>query len=132
VLVTGGVGITPAMSMLEAAAPSGRPIRFIHAARHGGVHAFRERVDQIAARHDNVQVLYVYDQPRSQDTPHATGVVTAELLQQQLPADRDVDLYFLGPKPFMQAVYRTGLALGVTQERLRYEFFGPLEELRAA
>jgi len=132
VLVTGGVGITPAMSMLEAAAPSGRPIRFIHAARHGGVHAFRERVDQIAARHDNVQVLYVYDQPRSQDTPHATGMVTAELLQEQLPADRDVDLYFLGPKPFMQAVYRNGLALGVAQERLRYEFFGPLEELRAA
>jgi nitric oxide dioxygenase len=132
VLVTGGVGITPAMSMLEAAAPSGRPIRFIHAARHGGVHAFRERVDQIAARHDNVEVLYVYDQPRADDRPHATGMVTRELLAQQLPEDRDVDLYFLGPKPFMQAVYRNGLALGVAQDRLRYEFFGPLEELRAA
>jgi nitric oxide dioxygenase len=131
-LVTGGVGITPAMSMLEAAAPSGRPIRFIHAARHGGVHAFRERVDQLAAQHANVQVLYVYDQPRADDTPHATGVVTEDLLRDQLPADRDVDLYFLGPKPFMQAVYRNGLALGVAPERLRYEFFGPLEELKAA
>jgi nitric oxide dioxygenase len=132
VLVTGGVGITPAMSMLESAAPSGRPIRFIHAARHGGVHAFRGRVDQIAANHDNVQVLYVYDAPRPQDQPHATGFVTAELLDAHLPADRDVDVYFLGPKPFMQSVFRNGLALGVPQERLRYEFFGPLEELRAA
>ena len=43
VLVTGGVGITPAMSMLESAAPSGRPFRFIHAAHNGGVHAFRAR-----------------------------------------------------------------------------------------
>jgi nitric oxide dioxygenase len=132
VLVTGGVGITPAMSMLEAAAPSGRPIRFIHAARHGGVHAFRARVDQLAAAHANVQVTYVYDQPRSQDRPHATGLVTQDLLARELPADRDADVYFLGPKPFMQAVYRSGLALGVAPERLRFEFFGPLEELRAA
>jgi nitric oxide dioxygenase len=132
VLVTGGVGITPAMSMLEAAAPSGRPIRFIHAARHGGVHAFRTRVDQLAAAHDNVKVLYVYDQPRPQDRPHATGLVTPELLARELPSDRDVDLYLLGPKPFMQAVYQSGLALGVAQDRLRYEFFGPLEQLHAA
>jgi nitric oxide dioxygenase len=132
VLVTGGVGITPAMSMLEAAAPSGRPIRFIHAARHGGVHAFRARVDALAAQHANVEVLYVYDQPRPEDQPHATGLLTQELLARQLPADRNVDVYFLGPKPFMQAVYRSGLALGVARERLRYEFFGPLEELQAA
>ena len=132
VLVTGGVGITPAMSMLEAAAPSGRPISFIHAARHGGVHAFRARVDALASAHPNVKVTYVYDAPRAEDRPHATGLVTRELLDQELPADRDVDLYFLGPKPFMQAVYRNGLALGVAQNRLRYEFFGPLEELKAA
>lgn len=132
VLVTGGVGITPAMSMLEAAVPSGRPIRFIHAARHGGVHAFRARVDALASQHANVEVLYVYDQPRPQDRPHATGLLTQELLARHLPADRDVDVYFLGPKPFMQAVYRSGLALGVAPDRLRYEFFGPLEDLKAA
>jgi len=131
VLVTGGVGITPAISMLEAAAPTGRPIRFIHAARHGGVHAFRSRVDELASVHANVQVLYVYDQPRPDDTPHATGVVTATLLAGHLPPDRDVDLYFLGPKPFMQSVYGSGLALGVSPHRLRYEFFGPLEVLKA-
>jgi nitric oxide dioxygenase len=131
-LVTGGVGITPAMSMLESVAASGRPIRFIHAARNGGVHAFRARVDELAAQHPNVSVTYVYDQPRPEDNPHATGRVTPELLAQQLPADRDVDLYFLGPKPFMQAVYRDGLALGVAANRLRYEFFGPLEDLEAA
>jgi nitric oxide dioxygenase len=132
VLVTGGVGITPAISMLEVTAPSGRPVRFIHAARHGGVHAFRRRVDELAARHANVDVHYVYDQPRHDDAPHAVGVVTTDLLASHLPPDRDVDLYFLGPKPFMQAVYGSGLALGVPPNRLRYEFFGPLEALQAA
>jgi nitric oxide dioxygenase len=54
------------------------------------------------------------------------------LLAELLPADRDVDLYFLGPKPFMQAVHAAGLAAGVAPERLRWEFFGPLESLQAA
>jgi nitric oxide dioxygenase len=96
------------------------------------VHAFRARVDEHAANHPNVSVTYVYDQPLPDDEPHATGLVTPELLARALPADRDVDLYFLGPKPFMQAVYRNGLALGVAANRLRYEFFGPLEDLQAA
>ncbi|MBA3588587.1 NO-inducible flavohemoprotein [Methylibium sp.] len=131
-LVTGGVGITPAMSMLEAAAPTGRPIRFIHAARHGGVHAFRDRVDALAAEHSNVKPLYIYEEPRAADRPHATGFLTKELLAKALPADRNVDLYFLGPKAFMRAVLAHGLALGVPEQQLRYEFFGPLEDLKAA
>lgn len=131
VLVTGGVGITPAMSMLESVAHTGRPVHFVHAARHGGAHAFRARVDALAQRHANVKPLYVYDTPRDTDTPHATGFVTRELLAGLLPEDRDVDLYFLGPKPFMKAVYANGLALGVPKQQLRYEFFGPLEALEA-
>ncbi|KQX90428.1 NO-inducible flavohemoprotein [Variovorax sp. Root473] len=131
VLVTGGVGITPAMSMLESVAHTGRPVHFVHAARHSGAHAFRARVDALAQRHANVKPLYVYDTPRDTDTPHATGFVTRELLAGLLPEDRDVDLYFLGPKPFMKAVYANGLALGVPRQQLRCEFFGPLEALEA-
>jgi nitric oxide dioxygenase len=129
VLVTGGVGITPAMSMLETAAGSGRPIRFIHAARHGGVHAFRARVDELARAHDNVEAVYVYDEPRADEHAHVPGRVDRALLAAHLPADRDVDLYLLGPRPFMQSVYADGLALGVPAQRLRYEFFGPTEAL---
>ena len=96
-----------------------------------GAHAFRARVDALAQRHANVKPLYVYDTPRDTDTPHATGFVTRELLAGLLPEDRDVDLYFLGPKPFMKAVYASGLALGVPRQQLRCEFFGPLEALEA-
>ncbi len=132
VLVTGGVGITPAISMVEVAAPSGRPVHFVHAARDGEVHAFRERADALAAHHPNLQLLYVYDEPRPGDRPHVVGRVTPQLLAGLLPADRDVDFYFLGPKPFMQSVYAAALDLGVPSDRLRYEFFGPLQALQAA
>lgn len=131
VLVTGGVGITPAMSMLERVAATGRPVRFIHAAQHGGVHAFRERVSELAQRHANVKPVFVYDQPRADCPPHEPGRITQELLARELPADRDVDLYFLGPGPFMRAIYRSAQALGIPSAQVRYEFFGPLESLTA-
>ncbi|MCB2551768.1 nitric oxide dioxygenase, partial [Listeria monocytogenes] len=44
-LLSAGVGITPALAMLDAARHSGRPIHFIHCARNAEVHAFRDWVD---------------------------------------------------------------------------------------
>ena len=131
VLLTGGVGITPAISMLNATASSGRRIDFIHAALNGRVHAFREHVDAIAEQHDNVRPFYLYDQADASDTPHARGLISAELLRERLQGDHDVDLYFLGPKPFMRAVYGIARELGIPEAQVRYEFFGPLEALSA-
>lgn len=132
VLLTGGVGITPAISMLNSAAGSGRPIEFIHAALNSSVHAFRRHVDDIAARHSNVRPCYIYNEALHSDRPHAQGFVSAELLSARLPADRDVDLYFLGPKPFMRSVYNIAQQLAIPAAQVKYEFFGPLEDLTAA
>lgn len=132
VLLTGGVGITPAISMLNAAAASGRRIDFIHAALNSRVHAFREHVDTLAQRHSNVRHCYIYNAPLPGDRPHREGLISAEALRAHLPADRDVDLYFVGPKPFMQSVYAIAQQLGIPAAQTRYEFFGPLEDLTAA
>jgi nitric oxide dioxygenase len=129
VFVTGGVGITPAISMLNTAAATGRPIHFIHAAKNSLAHAFRTHVEAVAVRHDNVRACFLYDEPLAHDDARLHGRVTEEVLAERLPADRDVDLYFLGPKPFMQAVNRMARSLGIPSNQVRYEFFGPLEAL---
>lgn len=129
VLVTGGVGITPAISMLNVEAPTGRDIRFIHAALNSDVHAFKGHVDQLAAANTNISPLYVYSAPSTSCQPDATGFVTAELIGAQLPDDRDVEMYFLGPKPFMVSMFKIARELGVPQTQVHYEFFGPTEEL---
>ncbi len=128
-LVTGGVGITPAMSMLNAAVDTGRPIVFVHAARNARSHAFRDHVDNLAREYDNLTVRYVYDAPDTDDTPHATGLVEREMLASLMPADRDVDFYFLGPQPFMRLINGFVADLGIPAEQIRYEFFGPLQDL---
>ncbi|HEU4533625.1 MAG TPA: hypothetical protein VFS00_05890, partial [Polyangiaceae bacterium] len=92
----------------------------------------RARVDAIAAAHPNVKVTYFYDAPRPGDPPHRPGRLDADRLAELLPPDRDADLYFIGPKPFMQAVFAHALRLGVPRARLHYEFFGPAEPLAAA
>tara|TARA_R110002049_G_scaffold161450_5_gene327003 strand:+ start:3910 stop:5091 length:1182 start_codon:yes stop_codon:yes gene_type:complete len=131
VLLTGGVGITPAISMVNVEASSGREVRFIHAALNSKVHAFKAHVDQLVAANSNISALYVYSDPEPDCAPHATGFVTEDMLAAQLPEDRDVELYFLGPKPFMSAMLKIARNLGVPPSQIHYEFFGPTEELEA-
>lgn len=129
VLLTGGVGITPTISMLQPALESGRDVHFLHAALNSRHHAFREHVDALAEQHDNLQVRYVYSDPLPDDEAHATGFFDLDKLSAMLPDDPDVDVYFLGPRPFMQHCRRLLNELGIPEENQRYEFFGPLEEL---
>jgi len=130
VLISGGVGITPTLAMLNAALETSRPIHFIHAARHGGVHAFRDHIDELAARHPQLKRFYVYENPRQQDEAHhAEGYIDEARLIEWLPSTRDVDVYFLGPKSFMKAVKRHLKAIGVPEKQSRFEFFGPASSL---
>jgi nitric oxide dioxygenase len=128
-LISAGVGITPALAMLDAARHSGRPIHFIHCARNAEVHAFRDWVEAHAARHPQIRHYVCYSEPRVGDQGDAEGFLSHELLEQWLPAERDLDAYFLGPKPFMAQVKRHLQALGVPAEQSRYEFFGPASAL---
>jgi len=128
-LITAGVGITPALAMLEAAAGTGRPVHFIHCARHAGVHAFRDWVEDMRQRYPQIQRFFCYSEPREGDEADAVGFLTRERLAKWLPQDRDIDAYFLGPKPFMVQVKSSLAALGVPGEQCRYEFFGPASAL---
>ncbi|WP_339429128.1 NO-inducible flavohemoprotein [Pseudomonas taetrolens] len=130
VLISGGVGITPTLSMLEAALATQRPIHFIHCARNANVHAFRNWVDELAEQHPQLQRFYCYAEPDEQG-PAAdhVGLLTEDVLAKWLPQERDVDAYFLGPKGFMSVVKRQLKALGVPEKQSRYEFFGPAAAL---
>jgi nitric oxide dioxygenase len=127
VLLTAGVGQTPALPMLDRALAEGRRVVYVHAALNSAVHAFRKRVDALATRHPNLRHVYIYSEPLPGDQPHYRGLVTSEILQRYTPAEADV--YFLGPKPFMVQMNRLLRELSIAADRIRYEFFGPMEAL---
>lgn len=130
VLISGGVGITPTLAMLDAALASGRLVHFIHCARNGAVHAFRDWVDERAARHPQLKRFYCYAEDDGVSLPaDAVGLLSQDQLAQWLPVERDLDAYFLGPKGFMAVIRRQLKALGVPEQQSRYEFFGPAAAL---
>ena len=130
VLISGGVGITPTLAMLEAALATSRPVHFIHCARNGGVHAFRKWVDDLAARHPQLKRFYCYAEDDGvSPAADAVGLLNQAQLEQWLPEDRDLDAYFLGPKGFMAAIKRQLKIAGVPEKQSRFEFFGPASAL---
>lgn len=134
VLLSGGVGVTPLLSMLHGASRDpDRAIFFIHACLDGSVHAFPDEVRQAAARRDGIHIHTIYERPRLEDRGQyqAEGLVDRALLQTLLPLD-NYDFYLCGPSPFMQAVYALLRDLGVGRDRIAYEFFGPSALLEPA
>ena len=132
VLLSGGVGVTPTISMLKTALKRGREVHFLHGALNSATHAFKGLIESLRQQYDNLHVSYCYSEPLASDKDIAHGFFDQARLSTLLPLDKDPEVYFLGPKPFMQSCYRALNALQVPQQRIRYEFFGPLEVLEAA
>lgn len=140
-LLSGGVGLTPMVSILHALAGEGRrAVDFIHACDSGDVHALREEVLATAAARPGMRVHFCYRFPTAADRSagafQSEGMLTADLLARLSPPDVDSDFYLCGPPPFMKAVYGILRNRGVPKERIAYEFFGPAtvleEDVKAA
>ncbi|MBT2737122.1 NO-inducible flavohemoprotein [Bacillus sp. ISL-7] len=133
VLLSGGVGLTPMMSMLKTVVEvqPERRVTFVHAAANGNVHALRDEVEEVS-KLENVHSYLFYDSPTEEDRKNnrfdVEGYVTREWLKENITT-KDADFYFCGPVPFMKAINRSLKELGVNQERIHFEFFGPMGNL---
>lgn len=136
VLLSGGVGLTPMISMLNTIARDYPQIEthFIHGAINRHTHAMREHVRNLAATHPNIHAHICYSEPDAEDLKEKhcdkAGFITAEWLEHILP-HKDCDFYFCGPKPFMQMAYQILKEWDVPPSQIHYEFFGPAGELEA-
>lgn len=134
VLISGGVGLTPMMSMLHAvveASPE-RPVTFIHATTNGDTHAMKEQVTALAGRHPQLSVFYCYTQPTAHDKAlkdyHKEGLINFPWLRTAIPTT-DASFYFCGPQPFMKMINRALRVFDVQASDIHFEFFGPAESL---
>lgn len=135
VLLSGGVGLTPMISMLNTIAEQGggRTAWYIHGARGRREHCMGEHVRALADAHDNINVHVVYETAGADDVRgrhhDSEGYITGELLNELL-GGTDYEFYLCGPPPFMKAVYNALCDWGVDEGRIHYEFFGPATVLR--
>ena len=98
------------------------------------IQPFADELRALAAG-SNGDVHVRFDQPLADDFEaarcHSVGLIDADFLRSWAPCDR-ASFYFCGPKPFMQSAYSALKDLDVDDARIRFEFFGPRQEILAA
>jgi predicted ferric reductase len=124
VLIAGGVGITPMMSILRTFADRSdrRPIVLFYANKTWEDVIFREEIDALQQRLP-LTVFHVLERP-PEGWSGERGFVTRELLDRRLPAERrDLEHFICGPDPMRVAVERALYGLGVPLGRVHAERF---------
>jgi ferredoxin-NADP reductase len=130
VLIAGGIGITPMMSMLlwSLQAQPGRVVHLFYGVRNSAEQAFKTELEQLAQTHTNFHLHVVYSRPKASDTlgqdHHFTGHVDIGLLKQVLPHGQH-QFYVCGSSPMMESLVPALALWGVQRSDLHFEAFGP-------
>ncbi|MDP1561302.1 MAG: 2Fe-2S iron-sulfur cluster-binding protein [Pirellulaceae bacterium] len=130
ILLAGGVGITPLMSMIETVLQRGdhRDMLLFYGLRHGGEHIFKDRLRELVRQHSNINVLNCYSNPESGEVEgrdyHFRGRLSVELIKRALPGP-NFHFYMCGPTSFMSDLFQQLLEWGVPEDHIHFEAFGP-------
>lgn len=125
VLISGGVGITPMLSMLEAnKIDTKAKTVWVHGCRNASVHAFKDDVDTIAKEADWLET-YLFNEDVQE---HSQGVIQGRV---DLAHCKEAILlenahyYICGPELFIKTQYESLVNLNVDKANIFYEEFGP-------
>lgn len=142
VLIGGGVGLTPVVSMLNwlASSNSNREVWFFYGVRNREEHAMYDNIKEITRENPNIKAVVAYSQPSStckkgEDYDHE-GFISVELIKRilseqddsssaQKPSSNNYVFYICGPPPMMDMVTKDLSQWGVPEEDINFEAFGP-------
>jgi len=124
VLLSGGIGVTPVLSMLYGEMNTRKELHFIQAVQNSHMHPFKEDIENITKLKGFSNTVF-YSTPLGVDVKgkdyDEEGYVTKEWLQKNVPLSGH--FYFCGPPVFMKGIEKSLLELGVSEDRIHYEFF---------
>ncbi|MFN4101277.1 MAG: PDR/VanB family oxidoreductase [Pararhodobacter sp.] len=109
-LIAGGIGVTPILSMARALKDQGRPYQMVYAARSAAGMAF---ADHLQALHGEALTLH-------QDDTKGGPLPLKPLID---AAEPGAQLYICGPRPMIEAARETAIAAGLPHDRIHIELF---------
>ena len=130
VLIGGGVGLTPMVSMMNAIVASGsrREVWFFYGVRNRDEHIMRDHFKEIERDHPNIHVQVCYSDPTEKCVAgtdyHQAERVSVDLFKKLLPSN-NFDFYLCGPPPMMSSLFEGLAAWGVPEANVHFEAFGP-------
>ena len=136
VLIAGGVGLTPLVSMMTwlIATGSRREIWFFYGVRNRGEHAMYEMLRRVEKENSNVHVVVAYAEPSETCKEgvdyQVKGFVSVDLIKSKLDST-NYEFYICGPPPMMEIITSGLEEWGVPEKDVRFEAFGPASVQKA-
>ncbi len=130
VLIGGGVGLTPVLSMLKWLADndSHRETWFFYAVRNSGDVALRNEIEGIIESRSHFHSVIVYSSPTEECVEGRDfdyrGFLSVDVMKRYLGAS-NYEFYICGPPPMMKSVTAALAEWGVPEEDIHFEAFGP-------
>ena len=130
VLVGGGIGITPMLSILNTVMFSGisREVWLYYGVRNGAEHVMKEHLESLRKVHPNFHLHVCYSSPTEGDVEgvdyHHRGWIDLQLLRSTLKLMR-YQFYVCGPRQMMETLVPALEEWGVATDDIHYESFGP-------
>jgi ferredoxin-NADP reductase len=130
VLIGGGIGITPMLSMLNwcLANQTGREVWLFYGVRNSQELAMKSHLETLASTHANFHLWICFSNPLPEDAVgrdyQHKGRVDINLLRTQLPL-KPYHFYICGPTAMMESLVPALDDWGVPDEHIHFEAFGP-------
>ncbi len=126
VLIAGGVGITPMMSVIRYLTDRGWPgeIFLLYSTRTSREFIFREELEYLQRRHPNLNVVATMTRSEGTVWMGLKGRFNKELIAAAVPDIASRRAHICGPPGMMDAVKAMLIELGVPEEQVKTEAFG--------
>lgn len=127
VLIGGGVGITPMMSVIRYLTDISweGQIHLLYCCRTTTDFIFREELENLQRRHSNLQVVATMTRADGTVWMGMKGRFTKEILSESVPDLARKRIHICGPPPMMDAIISMLETLDVPKENIKTEAFGP-------
>ena len=122
VLIGGGIGMTPLMSIVRTVDEISRNtcLTLLYSASSTDELLFRRELESIAANSPRIRCVFTVTRPARQTWDGRTGRIDAEMLRTE-GIDLDALFFICGPPAMIQDVAAMLAAFGVPESRVRYE-----------
>lgn len=134
VLIAGGVGITPMMSITRYLTERSWPgdIFFVYACRVPADIIFAKELAALEQANPRLHVTIAMSRPEGTDWKGTRGHINKELLARAVPDIASRRVHLCGPPTMMDAIKAALIELGVAPEQVKTEAFGATKPTPAA
>jgi ferredoxin-NADP reductase len=123
-MLAGGIGITPLVSICKYCTDLHLPtkITLLYGCRTEADIAFRKELEAMQQQNNNLKLVFTLNEA-SPNWKGAVGVITGDMVKQEIPDYKDTMFYTCGPPAMVEVMEKLIENLGLLKTQLKREYF---------